>query len=298
MHTPENTKHSAEHLPADCLMIKMSASLCTVVVIVLLFLSLPTCSPDDRLVLGKPLSAGNVIVSDDGSFSLGFFSPTNSTTPAAAKLYLGIWYNGIPELTVVWVANRETPLTTGTASTSTPKLALTNTSNLALYDASGRVVWATTVVAGTAGSPSPSTGAVATLTNAGCLVIRSPDGTALWQSFDQPTDSFLPGMKFRFRMPGNNSNKISGDRLVSWKSPGDPSPGSFTYGLDQATSLQIFIWNGSHPVWRSTVWTGYTNSSHYIPRISAIVYLGVGDADGEIYMAFSVSGQGRRARVI
>ncbi|OEL16947.1 putative G-type lectin S-receptor-like serine/threonine-protein kinase [Dichanthelium oligosanthes] len=277
----------------------MKMSACTVVL--LLFLSLPSCAPDDRLVPGgKPLSPGDVIVSDGGSFSLGFFSPTNSTP---AKLYLGIWYNGIPKLTVVWVANRETPLTgtTGPPSASAPTLALTNTSNLVLRDANGRAVWATNVVAvaGTAGlsSLSDTAGTVATLTNDGCLVLRSPDGATLWQSFEHPTDSFLPGMKFRFRK--GNSNKNSGDRLVSWRSPGDPSPGSFTYGLDQATSLQIFIWNGSRPLWRSTVWTGYSSSSHYIANISAIVYLGVVDGDGEIYMAFSLSdGSVSRARYV
>jgi hypothetical protein len=133
---------------------------------------------------------------------------------------------------------------------------VTNTSNLVLSDANGRVVWATNVDAGTTGSSSDKpAGAVATLKNDGCLVLRAQNGTTLWQSFDHPTDSFIPGMKFRFRMTSGG-----GDRLVSWKSPSDPSPGSFTYGLDQVTSLQIFIWNGSRPLWRSTVWTGYTSS--------------------------------------
>ena len=40
------------------------------------------------------------LVSKDGSFVLGFFTPSKST-----NRYLGIWYNNIPVTTVVWVAN-------------------------------------------------------------------------------------------------------------------------------------------------------------------------------------------------
>lgn len=86
----------------------------------------PSCASVNKLVVGKPLSPGDVIVSSDGTFALGFFSPSDSTP---AKQYLGIWYNSIPkQLTVVWVANRETPIVvTGSSSSSaTPTLALTH----------------------------------------------------------------------------------------------------------------------------------------------------------------------------
>ncbi|TVU10317.1 hypothetical protein EJB05_43840, partial [Eragrostis curvula] len=113
----------------------------------LLLLLLPLCLADDRLVPGKPLYPGSTIVSNGGSFAFGYFSPSNSTP---AKLYLGIWYTNISQLTVVWVANRETPATNATSSA--PALSLTNTSNLVLSDADGGVLW-TTDVAGAAGFP-------------------------------------------------------------------------------------------------------------------------------------------------
>ena len=220
----------------DCSAIACAAAL-------LLLLLLRPCESDDRIVPGKPLSPGATVVSEDGSFALGFFSPANSTP---AKLYIGIWYNDIPQLTVVWVANRETPVTSSSAS-----LSLTNASDLVLSDAGGRVAW-TTNVAGAAPAPAAGGAAAAVLLNTGNLVIRSPDGTTLWQSFDHPADTFLPGMKIRVRYRSRD-----GERLVSWRGPDDPSPGSFTYGMDPDTFLQAFIWNGTRPVARTAPWTGY-----------------------------------------
>jgi len=63
----------------------------------------------------------------------------------------------------VWVANRGNPATSGTSS-APPALTLTNSSNLILSDASGRVLW-TTNVTGVSGSA-----ATAVLLNTGMLV--------------------------------------------------------------------------------------------------------------------------------
>jgi len=128
---------------------------------VLLLVLLPQSVSDDRLVLGKPLVPGTTIISDDGVFVLGFFYLADSTP---ANLYLGIWYNDIPRLTAVWVVNRGNPATTGTSSAPAPVLTLTNSSNLILSDARGRVLW-TTNVTGVSGSA-----ATAVLLNTGMLV--------------------------------------------------------------------------------------------------------------------------------
>ncbi|KAE8791942.1 putative serine/threonine-protein kinase receptor [Hordeum vulgare] len=261
----------------DCLALTCRAA-------VLIFLFLPFGASDDQLVHGKPLFPGNTIVSDGGAFALGFFSPNNSTS-APSKLYLGIWYNDIPELTVVWVANRETPAINITSSSQV--LSLTNTSNLILSngDGSGRVLW-TTNVTSAIGSSAP----VAVLLNTGNLVIRSSNGTTLWQSFDHHTDTYLPGMKLRVKYNARDG----GDRLVSWKGPGDPSPGRFSYGFDPSTFLQIFVWDGKRPVLRSAPWTGdlvMSEGRYQLANASTriIMYHAVVDNDEEIYVTYSLS---------
>ncbi|TVU10314.1 hypothetical protein EJB05_43837, partial [Eragrostis curvula] len=248
-----------------------------------LLLLLLLCAADDRLVPGKPLTPGATIVSDGGNFAFGFFSLSNSTP---AKLYLGIWYNNIPQLTVVWVANRETPATNGTSSA--PALSLTNTSNLVLSDDSGRVLWTTDV----ATWPAP-TGIAAVLLNTGNLVIRYPNGTALWQSFEHPADTLLPGMKMQLRYKTR-----AGEPLVSWTSPDDPSPGPFSHGSDPATLLQIFLWNGTRPLVRSGPWTGYVANGQSQPSTSFTFYWTVFNTDEEFYITYGLSDGAAPTRIV
>ncbi|XP_022679784.1 G-type lectin S-receptor-like serine/threonine-protein kinase At1g11330 [Setaria italica] len=253
---------------------------------VLLFLLLRPllCASDDRLVLGKALSPGTPLVSDGGAFALGFFSPPNSDS---SSLYLGIWYNNIPKLTVVWVADQAAPIT-GDHLSSTPPgtLALTNASNLVLSDATGRVLWTTNVTADDAvASPSSSSSPMAVLQNTGNLVVRSPNGTALWQSFEHPGDAYLPNMKI-----GIVYRTHYGVRLVSWKGPADPSPGSFTFGADPDRPLELVIWNGTRVHWRNSPWEGYMVDSNYQKGGGrSAIYRAVYNSDEEIYAAYTLS---------
>jgi hypothetical protein len=252
----------------------------------LIFVFLPFRAADDRLIPGKPLSPGATIISDGGQFTLGFFSPSSS---APGNLHLGIWYNGISERTVVWVANRDAPVMNSTSGT--PTLSLTNSSNLVLSDSNGsRIFWSSDVVT----APASSSSAVAVLLSTGNLIIRSTNGTTMWQSFDNPTDTFLPSMKMRTRI----GTRVA-ERLVSWKGPGDPSPGSFSYGSD-SSFIQVFIWNGTRPVYRSAPWTGFLPKSEHqfqMTSTSAItIYFAVVNNNEESYTTFSLSDGAPRTR--
>jgi len=60
--------------------------------------------------------------------------------------------------------------------------------------------------------------------------------------------------------------------------------------------MQLFIWNGSLPEWRSAVWKGFTVSSqHYYfrPNTTSIgVYVTIVDTADEMCMTFTVSDGG------
>ncbi|PKI51138.1 hypothetical protein CRG98_028425, partial [Punica granatum] len=65
-----------------------------------------TALPVDMILQTQSIRDGETIVSSGGNFELGFFSPASNSP----KRYLGIWYKEISNGTVVWVANRDSPL--------------------------------------------------------------------------------------------------------------------------------------------------------------------------------------------
>ncbi|KAK3002839.1 hypothetical protein RJ639_019002 [Escallonia herrerae] len=79
----------------------------------------------------------------------------------------------------------------------------------------------------------------------------------LWQSYDYPTDTFLPGGKLGLDKTTNRSQV-----LTSWRSSDDPSSGTFSFGIDPSGSAEFFTWrNRSEIFWRSGAWNGKTFSS-------------------------------------
>ncbi|KAL9444273.1 hypothetical protein AB3S75_017455 [Citrus x aurantiifolia] len=71
----------------------------------LLFFLSESSFASNTITSSKSLSDGRTLVSKNGSFELGFFSPGSSK-----NCYVRIWYKNIPVKTVVWVANRLNPI--------------------------------------------------------------------------------------------------------------------------------------------------------------------------------------------
>ncbi|XP_044320680.1 G-type lectin S-receptor-like serine/threonine-protein kinase B120 [Triticum aestivum] len=213
---------------------KQAGTPCIPVLILLFFFS-PFCRSDDRLSPAKPLSPGDTIVSKGGDFALGFFSPDSSN----ASLYLGIWYHNMPGRTIVWTANRDDPI----AAASSPTLAITNSSDLVLSDSQGHTPWA--VKSDIKGSM----GVTAVLLDTGNFVVQSPNDTSIWQSFDHPTDTLLPGRT----MLSKKGHVVW--RIIASKGLNDLSTGVFSMSLDPSSDLQFFIWNGTRP-YRRRIFNG------------------------------------------
>ncbi|KAK8959334.1 putative G-type lectin S-receptor-like serine/threonine-protein kinase [Platanthera guangdongensis] len=204
--------------------------------LIISFFILPTAAaaPNSQLSSGQPLVDGATLISSDGIFELGFFSPGSST-----NRYVGIWYHSFSAAAVLWVANRDSPLLDTLGS-----LTIARDGNLVILNGHKAVVWSSKVAS------LPSNETIAELLDTGNLVLNNSDAT-VWQSFDNPGDTYLPGMKVGLDLV-TNVNQV----FTSWRSNDDPAPGNFTLGIAPDQSTQFFIWEGDKPRWRSGRWNG------------------------------------------
>ncbi|CAN6689957.1 unnamed protein product [Malus baccata var. baccata] len=202
----------------------------------LLLLSRHHCAEVYEISPAQPLSEGQTLVSPSLVFELGFFSPNNDS---GKNKDVGIWHKSIFPRKVVWVANREKPVA---ASDTLASLRISSKGNLELVDGKKNSLWSTNISV-------PSNGSAAALLDSGNFVVKDDDVGAdpLWQSFDYPSDTHLPGMLLGFDSKSGDTNF-----LTSWKSESDPSTGMFLVGLTPEVPSQIVVWiNGSTPYWRS-----------------------------------------------
>ncbi|XP_027108383.1 G-type lectin S-receptor-like serine/threonine-protein kinase SD2-2 [Coffea arabica] len=193
-----------------------------------------------RLVL-----AGNTtIFSENRTFELGFFR-----TDDESKWYLGIWYASIPTPTYVWVANRENPIKNLTSAS----VEITQDGKLALKEEDSRtIIWE---------SDNLEKAIEARLLEQGNLVLYSSNGDKVWQSFDYPTDTWLPGM-----------NLTADQLLTCWKSSNDPSPGKYSLRLmplDYGEIALVYTSNDNNSTniyWSTGNWTG--NAFSGVPEMT------------------------------
>jgi len=201
------------------------------------FLSLfPTAlEAEDEITPPQTISGNQTLVSPSQNFELGFFSPGNST-----HIYLGIWYKRIPNQTVIWIANRDKPLVNSGGS-----LAFSDDGKLVLLSHTGSVAWSSN-------SSGPAKNPVAQLLDSGNLVLKDYGNERfLWESFDYPSDTLIPGMKL-----GWNFKTGLNRHLTSWKTTSDPSSGEYTYSVDPRGLPQLFLHKGNKQIFRSGPWYG------------------------------------------
>ncbi|KAL3652792.1 hypothetical protein CASFOL_002473 [Castilleja foliolosa] len=170
-------------------------------------------SSTDTLQQGNSLNSSSQLVSANKLFTLGFHTPQNSNNS-----YLAVWYtNGSYPNYPLWIGNRENPI----PPNSNPILTMGPAGNLTITHVRGESfeVYSGGVIRNNLS---------ATLLDSGNFVV-SEMGSILFQSFDYPTDTLLPGMKLGFnRRTGRNWT------ISSWFNETNPAKGAFTMEWDSS----------------------------------------------------------------
>ncbi|GMP65588.1 hypothetical protein CsSME_00026318 [Camellia sinensis var. sinensis] len=174
----------------------------------------------DTITTTQLIRDNETIVSSGGNFELGFFSPSSSK-----NRYLGIWYKKITTRTVV-----------------------TSPGILVLLNGTSNRIWSSNT---SRSVQNP----VAQLLDSGNFVVRNANDdnpqNFLWQSFDYPGDTLLPGMKV-----GRNLLTGLDCYLSSWKSNDDPAQGDYTFRMDTRGYPQLIASNVTAETYRTGPWNG------------------------------------------
>ncbi|KAH9289962.1 hypothetical protein KI387_034079 [Taxus chinensis] len=181
---------------------------------------------EDMLPLGASLTGNQTIISKNGTFQLGFFNPNGTN-----NWYIGIWYAQVSDKTIIWVANREDPVV------NIPGILKLETDGyLTLFDRKIRIIWSSYKNQKVKASR-------AFILDSGNFLMVSAQNTSeiVWESFGDPTDTLLPGMKL-----------WKGMKLTSWKSSIDPAPGPFSEELNPSPGKAelLMLYNNTIPYWR------------------------------------------------
>ncbi|TKY66613.1 G-type lectin S-receptor serine/threonine-protein kinase [Spatholobus suberectus] len=219
----------------------------------LLFFRLRNSNSMDSLAPSQSIRDNETLVSEEGTFEAGFFSPGTSI-----GRYLGIWYRNVSPLTVVWVANREKPL-----QNKSGVLKLDERGVLVILNGANSTIWWSNNI-----SSKVVKNPIARLLDSGNLVVKNEqdinEDNFLWQSFDYLCDTFLPGMKL-------GRNLVTGLDwfLSSWKNEDDPAVGEHSLKVDLRGYPQFFKYKGGVIISRGGSWNGLAlvgYPTHQLPQ--------------------------------
>ncbi|KAH9803102.1 Receptor-like serine/threonine-protein kinase SD1-8 [Citrus sinensis] len=173
------------------------------------------------------------------------------------------------------VANRINPI-----NDSSGLLVVNETGNLVLTSQNKSVVWSANL------SKEVRTPVVLQLLDSGNLVLRGERDCGseiyLWQSFDYPSDTLLPGIKLGWDLKTGLER-----RITSWKSPDDPFPGNFIWALERQDNPESIFWKGSKKLTRSGPWNGLRFSASSLRQNPDFNFSFVSNED-ELYYTFDL----------
>ncbi|KAK2637137.1 hypothetical protein Ddye_031929 [Dipteronia dyeriana] len=186
--------------------------------------------------------------SPSGEFAFGFRKLDENPD----HFLLAIWFETVPNKTIVWSANGNDPAWTGS------EVKLTNNGALVLYDPEGKESWKR--------PEGNSKSSSAAMQDDGNFVLLDGNSKPIWESFKEPTDTILPGQILD--MPSN---------LTSRRTPDNYADGRFLLILQADGNLVLYPISQSTESWYRAYWASGTMTS---TKSHQLVF----DKAGYIYM--------------
>ncbi|XP_078175160.1 G-type lectin S-receptor-like serine/threonine-protein kinase At1g11300 [Carex rostrata] len=225
---------------------------------VIFFCLINLSSARDTLLPGEFLYPNQSLMSSNGMFEFGFMNSGNGNH------YVGIWLTideietGETQLLpmvlnywqdVVWTANTKNPITKLELS----RLSVSQNGTLVLTQ-SQSLIWSSNELQNKPNST------MLVLLDTGNLVLQDQTNKSevIWQSFDNPTNTWLPGALLGFGTINGENTVLS---LISPKTISDPTPGMYTFEIEQTSGTWGFVvtqiqdntqYFGTFPAWINT----------------------------------------------
>ncbi|CAJ2630253.1 unnamed protein product [Trifolium pratense] len=203
-----------------------------------------TSNNDNTIELGSTIVAGtnSSWKSPSGDFAFGFY-------PLVSTHYLvGIWFDKIPQKTLVWSANRDDPARIGSTINFTVAgqflLQHANKTSVLIYNGTN------------------ATSAV--MQDNGNFILTNSLSKIIWQSFDSPTDTILPGQTLNMgQMLFSNANGTQ-----------DYSTGQYKLLVQKSDgNIVISAFRFADPgYWFTLISTSYTSVRLIFNNITAFLY--------------------------
>ncbi|XP_027077006.2 G-type lectin S-receptor-like serine/threonine-protein kinase RLK1 [Coffea arabica] len=156
------------------------ANLCIQLIFFIFLFFISALAQNNGIVpLGRSLTAGetsNSWLSPSGDFAFGF-----QKIPDKDLYLFSIWYNNIPDKTVVWYANPTNTVPRGST------VALDAQTGLVFRDPQGLQLWSADV--------NPNQVDHGFMNDTGNFILKGSDESWLWESFKHPADTILPNQE-------------------------------------------------------------------------------------------------------
>lgn len=211
----------------------------------------------------SPSGPYSYMTSPSGEFAFGFCSPGSNSS----LFLLAIWFNKTSSAQpIIRFAKNSSDTAAPILAPARSKLGLTQTGDLVLSGPTSETIW----------SPGPGNATHLALLDQGNLILYDDTELALWQSFDSPTDTLVPGQSL-----------VMDSALRSKLTDSDFSPGHFKLEAGKDGHLAFYLVVQPSDPTSKPYWSSNNNNSgtNLMFDLSGLLYYELANSSSSFNMS-------------